>query len=247
MRYFRLGQSRDQLSLLPPSLEEYVPRDDSVRFVDALVEEFDLREIESKYRSLGRPGYSPRMLVKLLLYGKIRGIRASRELARACKENVRFMYLVQNEQPDFRTISDFRKNHIEALGGLLRQTVSIGLTEGVISLRHVAVDGTKVRANASKNSFLSEEKLERLLDALEESLGGDVRAEEEEKQGGGGDDEGEPKLPPSLQGQEALRKRVREALEKNRAEPHKSRSRTDPDARFMKSKDGKHPSYTGGH
>ena len=133
MRYFRLGQSRDQLSLLPPSLEEYVPRDDSVRFVDALVEEFDLREIESKYSSLGRPGYSPRMLVNLLLYGKIRGIRASRELARACKENVRFMYLVQNEQPDFRTISDFRKNHIEALGGLLRQTVSIGLTEGVMT------------------------------------------------------------------------------------------------------------------
>lgn len=246
MRYFRLGESRDQISLLPPSIEEYVPRDDSVRFVDALVEEFDLSEIESKYSSLGRPGYLPRMLVKLLLYGKIRGIRASRELARACKENVRFMYLVQNEHPDFRTISDFRKNHIEALGGLLRQTVKIGLAEGVISLRHVAVDGTKVRANASKNSFLSEEKLERLLDALEESLGEDVRGEEEEKQGeGGGDDDGEPKLPSSLQGKEELRKRVREALEKQKAEPHTSRSRTDPDARFMKSKDGKHPSYNG--
>jgi hypothetical protein len=188
------------------------------------------------------------MLVKLLLYGKLRGVSSSRELAMACKENVRYMYLVGNERPDFRTISDFRKSHINELGSLLKQTVRIGLAEGIITLEHVAIDGTKVGANASKNSFRSPKKLEKLLSALEESLQEDVESEEQEDEKHG-DDDGEPKLPKSLRGRQELSKRLRAALKASEESPAdkrpKSFSTTDPDARFMKSKDGKHPCYNG--
>ena len=237
MRKFRECESRDQISLFPRSLEEYVNEEDSVRYIDTLVNEFDLSTIESKYSYNGRPAYSPKVLVKLLVYGKIRGMSSSRELAIACKENVRFMYLVQNEQPDFRTISMFRKEHLSELGELLKQTVRVGIDSGIIKLEHVSVDGSKIRANASAKSFRDKEKLEELLEKLELSLSKDVEAEFEDD----GDDDGEPKLPKSLRGKEALKKRLKEALERDKERV----SSTDVDANFMKSKDGKHPCYNG--
>ena len=248
MAKFRQGISKDQLIMFPQSLDEYVGEEDVCRYVESLVEEFDLSSIESKYSDIGRRAYSPSMLVKLLLYGKLRGVSSSRELARACKENVRFMYLVGNERPDFRTISDFRKAHIKELGGLLKQTVRIGLSEGIITLEHVAIDGTKIKANASRNSFKSPEKLEQLLRSLEESLSEDVDLDEQEDDEHG-DDDGEPKLPKSLRGKRELSERLRAALSANEElaanKRAKAISRTDPDASFMRSKDGKHPCYNG--
>ena len=214
MAKFRQGISKDQLIMFPQSLDEYVGEEDVCRYVESLVEEFDLSAIESKYSDIGRRAYSPSMLVKLLLYGKLRGVSSSRELSRACKENVRFMYLVGNERPDFRTISDFRKAHIKELGGLLKQTVRIGLSEGIITLEHVAIDGTKIKANASRNSFKSPEKLEQLLRSLEESLSEDVDLDEQEDDEHG-DDDGEPKLPKSLRGKRELSERLRAALSAN--------------------------------
>ncbi len=159
MKSFRTGTNRNQLTMLPTSVEEYVPLDDLVRYVDMLVEEFDLREIENRFSPHGRPAYSPRLLVKILLYGKMRGIRSGRELSRACRENLRFIYLACNEKPDFRTINDFRKLHSAQLAGLLRQTIEIGLREGIIDLKQVCIDGTKLAASAGRRSFKSPEKL----------------------------------------------------------------------------------------
>jgi transposase len=228
--------------MFPPTVEEYVPKDDAVRYVDCLVNSLDLSGIESKYSYEGRPAYHPAMLVKVLVYGKMRGIRSSRKLQEACIENVRFIYLSQNEKPDFRTISNFRKEFLNELGDLLKQTVRIGIQEGVIELEHVAIDGTKIRANAKRNSFKSREKLEEYLAALETSLKEDVELDqaEDEKHG---DDDGGPKLPKSLQGKKELSERIQRALERQKKEKQKSRSTTDPDASFMKGPEGKHPSY----
>ena len=246
MGKFRIPQSRHQLALLPASIDEYVCGEDAVRYVDAVVEEFDLRELESRFSTVGRPAYQPRVLIKVILYGKLRGVRSSRELARACRENLRFIFLAQDEKPDFRTISDFRKYHLDILGSLLKQTVEIGVKEGVIDLKHVAVDGTKIRANASSKSFQKPEKLERLLSALEKSLHEDVKSEELEDEEYGEDD-WEFKLPKRLQDKKALAERIRESLREyerlDEDKQPKQISKTDGDARFMKGPDGKRVYY----
>src|SRR5258708_103496 len=167
MKKFREGQDRRQVMLLPPSVDDYVGTNDLSRYVDVLVDEFDLKGIERKYSTQGRPAYQPRIIVKLLVYGKLRGITSSRELAAAARENVRFMYLAQNERPDFRTISEFRKRHRQELAELLTQTIAIGIREELIDLKCVAVDGTKLQGFAGRTSFKSPKLIKEELDRLE--------------------------------------------------------------------------------
>jgi len=244
MKKFREGANRGQLSLLPASLEDYVSESDIVRYVDTLIDELDLRSIESKYSFQGRPAYSPRMLAKLLIFGKMRGIRSSRELAEASRENIRFMFLTNNEKPDFRTIIRFRKTHHRELASLLQQTIAIGVREQLISLEHVSIDGTKLRSFSSRKSFKDPEKLREQLSELEEELAKsfaeDVREDSED------DDEGpDASLPVELQNKVALREKIRTALKHYDAvEGEKPRqiSISDPESRFMKG-DGKQPAY----
>lgn len=244
MRKFREGTARQQLSLLPASVDEYVGKDDSVRFVDSLVDELNLESIEQQYSSFGRPAYSPRMLVKLLIYGKLRGMRSSRELSTATRENIRFIFLCCNERPDFRTISDFRKRFHQELAGLLVQTIQIGLDEGLIQLQDVAIDGTKIPAYASRKSFATPEKLEKLLEQLEKSFKEDIEHDEaEDNECGEGD---EPKLPPELQNRQVLKERIKAALKHHEAvkgEKPKQVSITDPECRFAKGNGGINPVY----
>jgi transposase len=249
MRKFRNGEDRKQIALLPRSIEEYVPGNDLVRYVDALIDELDLSGIESRYSWNGRPAYSPRILVKVLLYGKMRGIRTGRELSRACRENLRFIFLAQNEQPDFRTINDFRKLHSDRLAGLLRQTIQIGLREQLIDLNQVCIDGTKLGASAGRKSFKTPEKLREELEGLEKELKAsfaqDNELEEEENNRYGGSD-GEGKLPAELESKEKLAQRLRQALKEHndsvRTEKPETISITDPECRMMKGK-GVNPSY----
>lgn len=250
MRKFRESISRHQLLLLPRSIEEYVPSEDSVRYVDELIEGLDLKEIESVYSENGRPAYLPRMLVKLLVYGKLRGIRTGRELSLATKENFRFIFLVSGEQPDFRTINLFRKRFSAELAGILKQTVRIGIEEGAIKLEHVCVDGTKIGASAGRNTFKTREKLEEELDKLErkfkKSFEQDIENEEEEDRKYGADDDGDMVLPAELKDKESRKKRLKRAIEEYNKKEGKRKickvSTTDPEARYMRSK-GTNPAY----
>jgi len=238
MGKFRSSTDRHQIWLLPPTIDEYVSGDDTVRYVDMLVDELDLTAIEAEYSSFGRPAYRPSVLVKILLYGKMRGIRSSRELSRATRENVRFMFISSNEHPDFRTISDFRKRFHRELAGLLRQTIEIGVREGIIELDHVAVDGTKLRANATRRSFRTPKELEAELAASFEQ---DIELDEREDERYG-DKDGDGSLPKALKDREQLRKKIQAALqhyeEIEREKPSKlpkKLSLTDPQCRYMKS------------
>jgi transposase len=177
LRNFRTGDNKGQLSLLPPSIDDYVGAGDLVRYVDGFVDALDLRRIEDKFSSLGRPAYSPKLLVKVILYGKMRGIRTGRELSRACGENLRFMFLARNERPDFRTINDFRKNNAEELAGILTQTIEVGIRENLIDLRQVCIDGTKIGASAGRRSFKTPETLKRELAELEHEIKASLRAD----------------------------------------------------------------------
>ena len=247
MRKFREPLSRKQISILPPSIEEYVNERDLVRYIDVLVDEMDLQLIESCYSEFGRPAYSPRVLLKIIFYGKMRGIRSSRELAQACKENLKFMFVAGHESPDFRTISDFRKTHHEHLGQLLGQTIEIGVRAGIIKLEHVAIDGTKIGAFAGRRSFKSakylKEWLVRLQMKLKDSFQEDIVLDKEEELSLG--DDYEMVLPEDIEDIKALREKIKEALKHYEAvegEKPNAISITDPESRFMKGK-GINPSY----
>ena len=147
----------DQTWLLPASLHDFVPAGHLAHFVrDTVREALDLSAITGVYKAeQGQPPYHPGMLVALLLYGYSRGIYSSRQLARACEERVDMMALTGLNRPDFRTISDFRKRHLSALQQLFVQVLRLCQTAGLVKLGHVAVDGTKLKASASKHKAMS--------------------------------------------------------------------------------------------
>lgn len=147
----------DQAWLLPASLHQFVPPGHLAHFVrDTVREALDLSAIAGVYKAeQGQPPYHPGMLVALLLYGYSRGIYSSRQLARACEERVDMMAVTGLNKPDFRTISDFRKRHLPTLQGLFVQVLRLCQRAGLVKLGHVAVDGTKLKANASKHKAMS--------------------------------------------------------------------------------------------
>ena len=147
----------DQAWLLPASLHQFVPPGHLAHFVrDTVREALDLSAITGVFKAeQGQPPYHPGMLVALLLYGYSRGISSSRQLARACEERVDMMAVTGLNQPDFRTISDFRKRRLPALQQLFVQVLRLCQAAGLVKLGHVAVDGAKLKANASKHKSMS--------------------------------------------------------------------------------------------
>ena len=150
----------DQPLLLPPSVQDFVGGDHLAGFILALVlERLDLGEIAAAYAGeRGQPPFDPAMMTALLLYGYCNGVYASRRIAKAARERVDFMSIVGLDPPDFRTISDFRKRHLKALAGLFAQVLKLCEQAGLVKLGHVALDGTKIKANASKHKAMSYER-----------------------------------------------------------------------------------------
>jgi transposase len=147
----------EQQLLLPPSVQDFVAEDHLARFVVSLVrDELDLSAIYASYAGeKGQPPYHPAMMTALLLYGYSVGVYSSRRLAKACVERVDVMAITALAGPDFRTVSDFRKRHLQALQGLFVQVLKLCERAGLVKLGHVALDGTKVKANASKHKAMS--------------------------------------------------------------------------------------------
>jgi transposase len=147
----------DEVWLLPPSVADFVPAGHPAHLIRDLVrEELDLSAIMSVYVEVkGYPPYHPAMMVALLLYAYSQGVYSSRRIARACEERLDFQAVTALNQPDFRTISEFRRRHLDALAGLFVQVLALCRRAGLASLSHVAVDGTKIKANASKHKAMS--------------------------------------------------------------------------------------------
>jgi transposase len=153
----------DEAQLLPPSVQDYVPKDHLSRLIVSLVREnLDLAEITGSYTSgLGQPPFEPRMMTALLLHGYASGHYSSRRIAKAARERADFMMIVAGDPPDFRTISDFRKRHLQALARLFVQVLKLAEKAGLVKLGHVALDGTKIKANASKHKAMSYERMKK--------------------------------------------------------------------------------------
>ena len=207
----------DQQLLLPAALREWLPEDHLAYFISDLADQLDLSEITARYEGewRGGPPYNPKMTVKVLLYAYCVGVPSSRRIATRLHEDIAFRVLAANNTPDFRTISDFRKEHLGALAGLFLQVLVFCQRVGLVKLGHVALDGTKVRANSSKHKAMSykrmKEKEAQLQGEVDELLRLAQEVDEEEDKRYGKDKRGD-ELPAELSFREGRLERIREAM-----------------------------------
>ena len=154
----------NQAYLLPPSLQDWLPEGHLARFVAEVVEALDLSAIYATYEAgdgRGLSAYDPRMMVRVLIYGYCRGVASSRRIERATYEDVAFRYLAADQHPDHDTIAAFRQEHLANLGQLFVQVLQLCQRAGLVKLGHVALDGTKIKASASKHKAMSYERMEK--------------------------------------------------------------------------------------
>ncbi|GMA51657.1 hypothetical protein GCM10025857_30140 [Alicyclobacillus contaminans] len=174
------GHNHDQLFLLPPDLNEWLPENHLARFISDVVDRLDTSAITEPYeRELrGYPPYHPVMLLKVLIYAYCKGVFSSRKIAAACEDEVAFRWLSANQCPDFRTISDFRKRHLHVFKALFLQVLQIAQSAGMVKMGHVALDGTKIRANASKHKAMSYGRMKQEEQRLRQEIAEMVREAE---------------------------------------------------------------------
>src|SRR6266480_6899457 len=166
---FRAYDMNQQL-LLPPDLRQWLRDDHLALYVSDVVEALDLSLILNKYEegdSRGRPPYHPALMVKLLIYGYCTGRMSSRKIEQATYDDVAFRVLSCNQHPDHDSIAEFRKRHLKELGKLFVQVLQLCQRAGLVKLGHVAIDGTKIKANASKRESLSYDRLSEVEKELE--------------------------------------------------------------------------------
>jgi len=150
----------DQPFLMPASMREWLPSSHLAYFISDVVDHLDLSAIMDRYEEeKGYPPYHPAMMVKVLLYAYCIGVPSSRKIAKRLEEDVALRVLAANNTPDFRTISDFRKDHLKALAALFVQVLKLCQRAGLVKLGHVALDGTKIKANASKHKAMSYKRM----------------------------------------------------------------------------------------
>jgi len=242
------GVDRDQSSLLPPSVDEYVGDNSIVRVIDAFVDGLDLLSLgfeKATPAHTGRPAYDPRTLLKLYIYGYTNRIRSSRRLAKECTRNLEVMFLLGTLAPDFRTISDFRKDNAEALKGVFSAFVKICARLGLYDTGQLAIDGTKVRAQNSRSNAFNADCLDKKLANIDEKIERYLKALDESDDD---DDDDDDDIDP-----DAIRETIKELKErKDTYEGYKKRIEeegitqiltTDPEAHRMRTKEGFDCSY----
>lgn len=241
--------NQDQPFLLPPTLHDFLPEGHLAHVINEVINELDLEGLYARYSDLGCSAYHPQMMLKVLFYGYAMGERSSRVIAHRLKSDVAYMYLGALQQPDFRTINRFRKDNVDVLKALFVQIVRLSFEMGMVSIGTIAVDGTKLKANASyrktkKAARLDEEitiidkQIESILRECEEV---DLREDEEM-----GEDKSIYELTGELKDKQKLKERLRQAKERIFANNSKEINLTDVEAATMLHKGYKpEPSYNG--
>jgi len=214
----------EQATLLPPSPREWLSEDHHVYVLLDLIDELDLSEILIPAQAKdprGEKGFDPRMMTMLLLYAYCVGVVSSRKIERACYEDLAFRVLTGNQQPDHSRISEFRRRNLDALKGLFIQILRLCQKAGMVSLGHVALDSTKVQANASKHKAMSHERMLRAEKELEKEINALIRkaeildAQEDRRYGKG---KLGTELPDELRRRQDRLERIRQARKEMEAE-----------------------------
>jgi transposase len=251
----------EQDLLLPPSLRDWLPEDHLAFFVSDLMDQLDLSTITKVYEEeeRGYPPYHPVMLTKVLVYAYCVGVFSSRRIQRRLVEDMGFRVLAAGNEPDFRTIADFRKTHLTALSGFFEQVLRLAQELGAPRVGRVAVDGSKVKANASKHKAMSYQRMgekQRQLRAEVTQLLAQAEAADAAEDAEYGADRRGDELPAELQRRESRLKRIREAKrvlearakeeaaaagqpsDSAKPDPKAQYNFTDPESRIMKGPDG---------
>ena len=251
----------EQDLLLPPSLRDWLPEDHLAFFVNDLVDHLDLSAITAVYEDeeRGYPPYHPVMLTKVLVYAYCVGVFSSRKIQRRLVEDIAFRVLAASNAPDFRTIADFRKTHLPALKGFFEQVLGVARDLGTLRVGRVAIDGSKVKANASKHKAMSYDRMpgkRQQLRAEVEALLAQAEAADAADDAEYGADRRGDELPAELQRRETRLQRIREATralkarakqeaaakgespETAKPDPKAQYNFTDPESRIMKGPDG---------
>ena len=229
MGYNFLPYDQDQLYLLPPSINEWVPEGSLPRFVDEVMETLDkngrLQGFYERYRTdgWGRAAYHPKMMVKVLIYAYCHGITSSRRIARGLENDVGLRYLSANQQPDFRTIADFRKDNLDVIQGLHIEVLELCREAGLMKMGRVALDGRKVAGNAAlaRNRTRKALKAEvtKILDEAE-------RVDAEEDALYGEENRGD-ELPEELRSSQGRLQRLQQAMQRLEETEHEAREAQD--------------------
>ena len=243
----------DQTFLMPPSLRDWLAQDDLAYFLSDLVDELDLSAIRRPYEladNRGQPPYNPVMMCKLILYAYCVGVPSSRKIEQKTCHDVAFRVLATEQHPDHDTIADFRKRHLEALAGLFVQVLLMCRQAGLVKLGHVALDGTKVKANASRHKAMSYGRMcqaeKELRGQVEELLRRAQQVDEQEDRLYGKGKRGD-ELPEELRFRTGRLKKIREAkaaLEKQARERASAEGKIDQHGNPLTRQSGrkaKHP------
>jgi transposase len=169
MKAFK-ASNRNQPFLLPPSIQDWLPQEHLARFIIETVEQLDLSKIKSQYNGRGKDAYAPQVMLSLLFYGYATGVFSSRKIERATYDSIAFRYISANTHPDHDTIANFRKRFLDELTDLFVQILSIAQEMGILKVGKVSLDGTKVKASASKHKALSYAHAIKLQKQLEDEV-----------------------------------------------------------------------------
>lgn len=261
MSYIR--SYKNQNYLIPPNITDLFSKNHICYLVEQIADEMDYSDFDKKYAGAGHPAYHPRIIIKLLLMGHVDGIRSSRRIAKNAQENVVYIYLAEKTQPDFRTISDFRKDNKTLVKNVFRKVNVFALEQGLIDLSHLSIDGTTIKANANNDKVIEPENLKKLEKYIEQCIEKGIKVDEEEDKLYG--NRGMHELPEDLHDpkkrrpivkkivdeiNEAMKKDDKEKVKQIKKELHnvknlieeedvKKLSLTDKSARFMLNKKGK--------
>ena len=251
MGYNFLPYDQNQLYLLPPSLNEWVPEESLPRFIDEVVETLDmkgrLQGFYERYRAdgWGRAAYHPKMMVKVFIYAYCHGITSSRRIARGLENDVGLRYLSANQQPDFRTIADFRKGNLETLRGLHIEVLELCREAGLMKMGRVALDGRKVAGNAA----LARNRTRRALEAEVDKILAEAERVDAEEDALYGEENRGDELPEELRSSKGRLQRLQQAVERleeagreaREAQEQKIAVREKEEARTGKKKRGRKP------
>ena len=245
-----MNSYKGQNWLIPQSIKDMISNDHICFFVEEFVDSLDFTNFDMVYDGAGHPAYHPRIIMKIIIQGMLSKERSSRKLASACRENFVFMYLAEKVQPNFRTISRFRKNNKDFVKEAFKETVKLASENDLVDLNLICIDGSKIKANSSKKMCLTKEQIERLDSIIDKMIEEDVKQDEIDKEIYGDKEENKTNLEiknlkmivenyRKVKDKEKLKDNCKRAIEEfDKDSLIKRVSLSDPECRMMKNKKG---------